>query len=138
MQAAKVTRTINGINCQPRDLTAYVCCNNTIMRKRSFHSSPVVGTKGNSLNVKDNKEVSLSNKITRDGEVKLSKSTANPPLAQIISLKLSEFETHDAKYNKFIQLLSDPYFLVACYEEIKGKPGNMTRGAKKETLDGLS
>lgn len=74
----------------------------------------------------------------RDGEVKLKKSAANPPLAQIISLKLSEFETNDAKYNKFIQLLSDPYFLVACYEEIKGKPGNMTRGTKKETLDGLS
>lgn len=97
----------------------------------------MVGTKGNSQNVKANNEISLSTKNI-DGKVKLNKSAANPPLVQIISLKLSEFKTHDAKYNQIIQLLSDPYFLVACYEEMKGKPGNMTRGTKKETLDGLS
>lgn len=107
------------------------------MRKRSFHSSSVVGTKGNSRNVIDNKEVSISTK-NRDGKVKSIKSSANPPLANIVSLKLDEFKTYDAKYNKIIQLISDPFFLVACYEEIKGKPGNMTRGIKKETLDGIS
>lgn len=137
VQATKATRTLNGIKSQPRDLIAYDWYNLSIMRKRSFHSSLVVGTKGNSQNVQDNKEISPSAK-NRDGKVKLNTLTANPPLAQIISLKLSEFKTHDEKYNKFIHLLSDPYFLVACYEEIKGKAGNMTRGVKKETLDGIS
>lgn len=139
-QAAKATRTLNGINSQPRDLIAYVLLPRyakSDTRKRSFHSSSVVGTKGNSQNVLDNKEVS-TNTINRDGEVKTVKASANPPLARIISQKLSKFITYDAKYNKFIQLLSDPSFLVACYEEIKGKAGNMTRGIKKETLDGLS
>lgn len=106
------------------------------MRRRSFHSSSIVGTKGNSRKELDNKEISISSVKTGDGEVKTKKS-ANPPLAYIISQKLNEYKTHDAKYNKVIQLLSDPFFLIACYEEIKGKPGNMTNGANKETLDGL-
>jgi len=107
------------------------------MRKRSFHSSSGVGVKGNSQNVLDNKDTSIS-VLNREGEVKSPKASTNPTLAHIVSLKLSEFKTHDEKYNKFTQLLADPFFLVACYEEIKGKAGNMTRGAKKETLDGLS
>jgi hypothetical protein len=42
-------------------------------------------------------------------------------------------------YNNIIkQILSDPYFLIACYEEIKGKPGNTTRGVGKTTLDGIN
>lgn len=40
-------------------------------------------------------------------------------------------------YNGLINVLKKPEYLVACYEEIKGRPGNMTRGSKKETLDGL-
>lgn len=109
----------------------------SVTRKRSFHSSLVVGTKGNSRSDLDNKELSISKK-NRDGKVKSTKSTANPPLANIISLKLGELKTYDEKYNKIIQLISDPYFLYACYEQIKGKPGNMTRGINKQTLDGLN
>lgn len=89
--------------------------------------------KGNSQNVLDNKDTSIS-VLNRVGQVKSAKATTNPTLAHIVSLKLSEFKTHDEKYNKLTQLLADPYFLQACYEEIK--KGNM-RG-KKETLDGLS
>lgn len=92
--------------------------------------------KGNSQNVLDNKDTSIS-VLNRDGQVKSPKASTNPTLAHIVSLKLSEFKTHDEKYNKFTQLLADPFFLVACYEEIQ-KGANMTRGAKKETLDGLS
>ena len=40
-------------------------------------------------------------------------------------------------YNGLINTLKKPEYLVACYEEIKSKPGNMTRGSNKETLDGL-
>jgi hypothetical protein len=41
-------------------------------------------------------------------------------------------------YNGLINILKKPEFLVACYDEIRGKPGNMTRGHSKETLDKLS
>lgn len=135
VQAAKAIRTVNIINSQPRDLIAYGCiC--TSMRKRSFHSSSFVGTKGNSQNVSSNKDISVSNS-NRDGEVKKIVSSAKPNLTNIISQRLDDFRTHDNKFNKFIKLLSDPYFLVACYEDIRGKQGNMTRGIGKETLDGL-
>lgn len=42
------------------------------------------------------------------------------------------------KYYNLLDILSDPFFLVACYEEIKGKKGNMTPGSDKYTIDGLS
>ena len=64
--------------------------------------------------------------IPGDGLVKRIKVSAKPPLAHIISVKLSEFRTRDGRYNKFTQLLSDPYFLVACSLEIKGQGGKMS------------
>nr|YP_010119116.1 reverse transcriptase domain-containing protein [Erysiphe necator]QQY98176.1 reverse transcriptase domain-containing protein [Erysiphe necator] len=44
------------------------------------------------------------------------------------------------KYTKIHNIISNPLFLIACYEIIKGKPGNMTPGAdiKQLTLDGIS
>ena len=42
------------------------------------------------------------------------------------------------KFYKFNELLGDPYFLIACYENIKSKPGNMTKGIDNYTLDGLN
>ena len=44
----------------------------------------------------------------------------------------------DQKYYKIINRIADPHFLVACYEEIKSKPGNMTRGTDKTMLDGIN
>jgi len=42
------------------------------------------------------------------------------------------------KFYKLLDKLSDPFFLVACYEEIKGKKGNMTQGSDNYTIDGLN
>jgi RNA-directed DNA polymerase len=41
-------------------------------------------------------------------------------------------------YNGLVNIFKNPAFLVACYEEIRGKPGNMTKGSIKGTLDGLT
>jgi len=43
-------------------------------------------------------------------------------------------------YNKVIQILANPLFLIACYELIRGNPGNMTPGADldKITLDKIN
>ena len=41
-------------------------------------------------------------------------------------------------YKGLVSILAKPEFLVACYEEIKGKPGNMTKGDNEETIDGLT
>lgn len=133
-QAAKVTGTLNVNSSRPRDLIAYGDIFS--MRKRSFHSSSFVGAKGNSTSTLENKAASNG---TESSLVETKPRRAvKTSLTTIVAQKLSDFETHDLKYNKIIQLITDPYFLIRCYEEIKGKPGNMTRGASKETLDGLN
>lgn len=51
---------------------------------------------------------------------------------------MNSYETKDNKYNGIINILSDIGFLQYCYLLIKGKPGNMSKGSTKETLDGLT
>lgn len=38
-------------------------------------------------------------------------------------------------YKNLFEMLSDERFLIKCYEDIKSKPGNMTKGVDDETLD---
>ena len=35
-------------------------------------------------------------------------------------------------------MLANPLFLCACYNEIKSKPGNLSKGTSEETLDGIN
>lgn len=86
----------------------------------------------------------LENKATSNsvknsvGKTKIIKSV-KPTLANIVASKLNDLLTHDMKYNNIVtQLISDPFFLIACYNEIKGKPGNMTKGIGNTTLDGIN
>ena len=141
-QAAKTTRTLNPNTTELRDLIAYggeyTGGKYTFsMRKRSFHTSSLnVGAKGNSDNILDNKDTSSGVK-NGVGKTK-AKKPVGPTLATMVAQKLSELLTHDLKYNKIVtQIIADPHLLIACYEEIKGNPGNMTKGTTPETLDGL-
>lgn len=131
-QAAKA-RTLSRNYYKPRDLIAY---GSNPTRKRSFHSSTFVGAKGNSVNTLDNKATSDSTEKW-DNKTKTKKQSVKYSLVDIVAQKLNNYQTKDGKYNKVLQLVSDPYFLIACYNEIKGKPGNMTKGTTKETLDGI-
>jgi hypothetical protein len=47
---------------------------------------------------------------------------------------LKKFVSKDGKYYNINNLIGDPYFLIACYENIKS---NMTGGIDKYTLDGI-
>lgn len=135
-QAAKATWTLNRTTSVPRDLIAYGG-SIPFTRKRSFHSSSVVGAKGNSVNTLTIKTTSTSAK-NRLGETKTKKSV-KPSLADIVVPKLNDLITPDMKYNNIVKgIISDPYFLVECYDTIRGKPGNMTKGIEKTTLDGIN
>lgn len=135
-QAAKATWTLNRTTIGPRDLIAYGGAI-PFTRKRSFHSSSVVGAKGNSANILSIKATSTSKK-NREAETKTKKSV-KPTLADIVAPKINDLLTHDMKYNNIVKrIISDPYFLVECYDSIRGKPGNMTRGITKTTLDGIN
>lgn len=52
--------------------------------------------------------------------------------------ELQKYKTKEKKFNGLVNLMSLPEFLVLCYEEIRGKPGNMTPGTDDYTLDGLT
>jgi len=63
---------------------------------------------------------------------------SRPDLFVEVSNRLKKYVSKDKKYYNLNELLSDPYFLIACYENIKSKPGNMTQGIDKYTLDGIN
>lgn len=105
-----------------------------ILRRRSFHSSAC--TKGNSIitpsvETIDNNNVSVS-------KVKPAKVAKQVGVTTIARKLLEQNKKSEQKHYKIIEFISSPEFLVACYEEIKSKPGNMTRGIDKTTLDGLN
>lgn len=50
---------------------------------------------------------------------------------------MNKYRKGDGKYNGVIRILTNPLFLQACYLEIKSKPGNMTKGTNKDTLEGI-
>ena len=60
-----------------------------------------------------------------------------PNLFVEVSKRLKKYENNDIYYN-LNKIIGDPYFLIACYENIKSKPGNMTKGIDNYTLDGLN
>lgn len=114
-----------------RDLTAFA-------RGRSFHTRVTRHSKGSSSTV-----ASLS-KVLENKSIDLTSSKAQNkvkaiPLVTLVKEELKLYSDKHGIYNGLINIIRKPEFLVACYEEIKGKPGNMTEGIKKgETIDGLT
>lgn len=56
----------------------------------------------------------------------------------LIKHRSVNMENEEHTNDKLIHLIADPKTLTLAYELIKSKPGNMTRGTKSETLDGIS
>lgn len=59
-------------------------------------------------------------------------------IRMFVESKLELYKSKDDRYNGIVRILADPGFLQYCYMLIKGKPGNMSKGTTKETLDGIS
>jgi len=73
---------------------------------------------------------------TQDSVVETkTKKSVKSTLADIVVPRLNDLITHDMKYNNIVsRIISDPFFLVECYEAIRGKQGKMTKGVVKTTL----
>lgn len=52
--------------------------------------------------------------------------------------EVNKYIRKDGKYNGLINIISNPLFLQGSYNEIKSKPGNMSKGTNPETLDGIN
>lgn len=136
-QSPKTTNS-NEYTLQPRDLTAYGY-NLYLLRGRSFHSSSntkessqkSLAHQNHDFNKKD--MVSLNPKLNTTG-----KDSDAISVNSWIKGELNKYMSKNGKYNGIINILANPLFLQACYLEIKSKPGNMSKGIDKETLDGIN
>jgi len=63
---------------------------------------------------------------------------SNQSLRMLVTSQLDQYKNRNEKYNAIIRILADAGFLQYCYMLIKGKPGNMSKGITRETLDGIS
>jgi len=119
-------------NSKPRELTASILN----MRSRSDRS--------NTKDMKDHsreKSTFLSSSEnkndTRGPDFPNGKRPKDSSFRWLME-KLNELKKKAGKYNGIINIISDPEFLYAAYLLIKNKPGNMTKGISKITLDGIN
>ena len=108
------------------DLSASTC-----KRRRSPHSSR------DPKNPKPRKTKGDSERIPTLEQGSRSK-ISSPNLRMFVRSKLEQYKDRNGKYNGLVRILADVGFLQYCYMLIKGKPGNMSKGVIKETLDGLT
>ena len=137
-QSAKTIWTLNTTLCQLRDLTASTVLNKIEMRKRNFHSSVCIYAKGSSINPLT-LESSDSNNNKPVNKVEPRKKVAKRVgVTTIVMQKLEQYKKPEQKYYNLIDIIADPYFLVACYEEIAKKKGNITPETEGITIEGLN
>jgi len=117
----------NGEDEEPEERSASKC-----MRSRSRRSSekPERAKPGQA---KGDSRVSPTEKQRTRNKVSLT----NQSLRSFVESKLNLYRDKDDKLNGIINILADPGYLQFCYMLIKGKPGNMSKGITKETLDGI-
>jgi hypothetical protein len=134
LRTSETTNTL-----QLRDLTASNLNHARLLRGRSLHTSKALfcAAKGDSL--KSLSPISLISD-TKDTDnlnppKKGSKSTIS--VSMKANQEINKYMRKDHKYNGLINIIADPIFLWACYDTIKSKAGNMSRGITSETLDGI-
>lgn len=121
--------------CKPWERTAYASDIFGSMRSRNPRISLLV------------KEGNL-NKLYSTSASKHYKGTSGPdspigerPTVSVYSwlrLRIDERTKNNDELHSLIDIISEPEFLLAAYDLIKGKKGNMTPGVDKKTLDGVS
>jgi group II intron reverse transcriptase/maturase len=105
------------------------------MRRRSFHSSAFSCAKGNSITSPEVE--TLDNNLEKPAnQVKPSKVVKRVGVTTMVRKLLEQNKVAGQKYYKILQVIAEPNFLAACYDEIKSQ-GNMTRGVDRVTLDGI-
>lgn len=122
--------------CKPGELTAStVTYSSADTRGRSCRSSKKIA-KGNSLDELVDQST-LKDNPGSGGPDSPKGERPKDSISSWLKTKLNELRNKDGKYNGLIHVISDPEILYAAYLLIKSKPGNMTHGPDKSTLDGI-
>lgn len=125
----KLTLNINteGI----RDVTAELNVKN-LMRTRNYYSTDT-SSKSDVITLDHpNENQGKSNSKDRISKV------SNEKLLVETYKKLNKYKSIEGKFYNLNKIIGDPFFLIACYENIKSKPGNMTKGSDNKTLDRIN
>ena len=108
-------------------------------------SDPNASTRKRVRNPHSSQEPKIPNSQAKGGSVKPpalkqgSRSmVSNQSLRMFVMSRLEQYKNSEGKYNAIVRILADAGFLQLCYMLIKGKPGNMSKGITKETLDGIT
>lgn len=108
-------------------------------------SDPNASTRKRGRNPHSSQELKIPNSQAKEGSVNSpalkqgSRSmVSNQNLRMLVTSQLEQYKNEDGKYNAIIRILADAGFLQYCYMLIKGKPGNMSKGITRETLDGIT
>lgn len=135
-QRKSLTRNIYDKIALLRDLTA--SNSKILMRGRSLHSRSNRASKGGSQKAGLLETIVLENTVSKKSSSKARKVRKTDSFVTIVKKELQTYCNKQKVYNGLVNIYKNPAFLIACYEEIKGKPGNMTEGSIKGTLDGLT
>lgn len=134
------TINLNASVLQPRDLTASkygLYLQSYLLRGRSFHSSCTVTAKEN--NQKSIPPLTCISNTKGAEDLNLEKGSDSITSVSMWAKKeVNKYIRKDNMYNGLINIISNPLFLQGCYNEIKSKPGNMSKGTNPETLDGIN
>lgn len=137
-QGPKAKETINIDDMELREVIASSIYNTK--RTQSPHTSDDLI---NNKVAKEDSELWTSLKSSNDqlgepkGNTRKPVRKTKPDLFVEVSKRLKKYQSKDNKYFNINELLGDPYFLIACYENIISKPGNMIEGIEKYTLNGI-
>lgn len=129
--ASHASQGKNGEVRKPLDPSASTDSDTTGKRGRSPRSSP----DPKDPNSRKTKGGSEKTPVQKQGSRSM---VTNQNLRMFVQSRLDLYKNDHDRYNGIIRILADAGFLQFCYMLIKGKPGNMSKGATKETLDGIS
>ena len=121
----------NTVGGKPWEVIAY---GSDAMRTRRIHSSGIINY--STLVAKGSRARRRSNINTKPD---------NPTVGNILPRKVgfgpyvkTLEKGRETGFKNLFVMLSDERFLIKCYEDIKSKPGNMTKGNDDETLDKIN
>uniref|UniRef100_UPI00237ABB70 hypothetical protein n=1 Tax=Schizosaccharomyces osmophilus TaxID=2545709 RepID=UPI00237ABB70 len=79
-----------------------------------------------------------STKVGKDSIKSPNKETISLGMAKLLELTKINTQDHQTMNENVITIIKDVDVLIIAYNKIKNKPGNITAGVNKETLDGIN
>lgn len=105
---------------------------------------PNASTRKRGRNPHSSQGPKIPNSLAKEGSVnspvmkqRFRSMVSNQSLRMFVTSQLEQYK-NDEKYNAIIRILANVGFLQYCYMLIKGKPGNMSKGITRETIDGIT